>query len=93
MQSAPNQAAPPARAHSATQDPADRPVHATTLLEMPDWHVHRHPVQLDFDAPMRAADVPLEPFPAAVALRDAARAAMSQRLGEKGEGAAAGASP
>ncbi len=54
---------------------------------------HRHPVQLDFDAPMRAAEAPIEPFAAAVALRDAARAAMAQRLGENGEGAAAGAFP
>jgi 1-acyl-sn-glycerol-3-phosphate acyltransferase len=54
---------------------------------------HHHPVQLDFDAPIRAAQAPVEPFTAAVALRDAARAAMSQRLGEKGEGAAVGATP
>ena len=82
LQSIPN-AAPQVLAtsvsHAATQECADRPLRATTLLEMLDWHVQRHPDRIQL---VLLSDTGETPFTYAELLRGARMvAARLQQLG------------
>ncbi|MDE2324297.1 MAG: AMP-binding protein, partial [Betaproteobacteria bacterium] len=65
--------------NAATQECADRPLRATTLLEMLDWHVQRHPDRIQL---VLLSDTGETPFTYAELLRGARTvAARLQQLG------------